>query len=77
MRSNYRHPIHIRKNAKYITRKEAVFIAEQAFYVGMGHGRSEERDVYWDGKSYFTGNEFTDWIKEEHPNLITPLTPQN
>lgn len=75
MRQNYKHRVHIRKNAKYITRQEALFIAEQAFYQGMGCGRSEERDVYWDGRSYLSGNEFTDWAKKEHQNLFTPLTP--
>jgi hypothetical protein len=65
----------MRKNAKYLTRTEALAIAKQAYDLGFKNGWDESTFVDYHGQRHLTGNEFTDWVKKEHQNLFTPLTP--
>lgn len=66
----------MRKNAKYLTRLEAITIAKEAYNLGLRNGWEESAHVSYYGSKQLTGEEFTDWVAECHPNLYAPLTPQ-
>lgn len=66
----------MRKNAKYLTRLEAITIAKEAYNLGLKNGWEESAHVSYYGNRRLTGKEFTNWLEKEHLNLLTPLIPQ-
>ena len=66
----------MRKNAKYLTRLEAIVIAKEAYDLGFKNGWDESTFVEYHGRRHLTGEEFNQWVAQQHPNLLTTLTPQ-